>query len=88
MVEWRKILCPVDFSQTSRRALGVAADLAHQFGAELMLLHVYQAPAVSFPGIEIDDMGPTSRIVGASAIEDRDVGPSEDPEEDEDDEVP
>ena len=49
MLCWRKILCPVDFSETSRRALDVAADLAGQQRAELMLLHVYQAPGVNFP---------------------------------------
>jgi hypothetical protein len=42
-----------------------------------------------FPGMEIDDMGPTSRIVGASAIEARDIGPSDDdPDEDDEDVTP
>ncbi|MBI5548715.1 MAG: universal stress protein [Deltaproteobacteria bacterium] len=49
MLEWQKILCPVDFSSTSRRALNAAAELAQMHGAELHLLHVYQAPGVSFP---------------------------------------
>ncbi|HEY3452624.1 MAG TPA: universal stress protein [Myxococcales bacterium] len=49
MLEWRKILCPVDFSEPSRRAMHVAAQLAREHRAELMLLHVYQAPGVSFP---------------------------------------
>jgi len=49
MLEWRKILCPVDFSEPSRQAMHVAAQLARERGAELMLLHVYQAPGVSFP---------------------------------------
>ncbi|MGC4114975.1 MAG: universal stress protein [Myxococcales bacterium] len=49
MLEWHRILCPVDFSEPSRRAMQVAAQLAKEHGAELLLLHVYQAPGVSFP---------------------------------------
>ena len=33
-------LCPVDFSDPSRRALHEAADLARAFDADLTLLHV------------------------------------------------
>ena len=36
---WRKVLCPVDFSEASRAALRVGVDLARRFGAELTLLH-------------------------------------------------
>lgn len=36
---WKKILCPVDFSEESRAALRVAADLAMRFDAELTLFH-------------------------------------------------
>lgn len=49
MLEWRKVLCPVDFSETSRRAMHAAVELARRNGAQLHLLHVYQAPGVSFP---------------------------------------
>ncbi len=38
-VQWRKVFCPVDFSEASRAALRVAADLARRFGAELTLFH-------------------------------------------------
>jgi universal stress protein A len=41
----KKILCPIDFSPTSQRALAVAVSMARRFGAELELLHVYQTPA-------------------------------------------
>lgn len=34
------ILAPTDFSEPSNRAIGVAADLALQFGSELCLVHV------------------------------------------------
>jgi universal stress protein A len=37
---WNKILCALDFSEESRAALGVAADLARRFDAQLTLFHV------------------------------------------------
>jgi universal stress protein A len=37
---WKKICCPVDFSEESRAALRVAVDLCRALGAELTLLHV------------------------------------------------
>ena len=39
----RRILCPVDFSEESRRALEHAAAIARRWGAQLDVLHVYQA---------------------------------------------
>jgi nucleotide-binding universal stress UspA family protein len=38
-LKWRKVLCPIDFSEESRAALRVAVDLAHRFEADLVLLH-------------------------------------------------
>ncbi len=38
-IQWTKVLCPVDFSEESRAALRVAADLARRFGAELTVFH-------------------------------------------------
>jgi len=49
MAEVRRILCPIDFSETSRAALRWAVELARRFSAELTLLHVYQAPTLSMP---------------------------------------
>lgn len=40
MLPFKKILCPIDFSEPSYAALQVAADLAMQFDAELCVLHV------------------------------------------------
>lgn len=37
---WRRICCPVDFSEPSRRALEKAIEVARVFGAELLLVHV------------------------------------------------
>lgn len=37
---WRRICCPVDFSEPSRRALEKGIAIARVFGAELVLVHV------------------------------------------------
>lgn len=42
MFRARKICCPVDFSETSKAALVLAADLANQFDAQLTVLHVVE----------------------------------------------
>ncbi len=44
MAAWNKICCAVDFSEPSRFAMLEAADLAKRFGANLALVHVYEAP--------------------------------------------
>ncbi len=38
----KKILCPIDFSKYSLRALDDAVDFAKKFGAKLILLHVVE----------------------------------------------
>jgi nucleotide-binding universal stress UspA family protein len=45
----RKILCPVDFSTGSERALQKAEELARLLGAEIELLHAYQLPVLALP---------------------------------------
>ena len=37
-MEWRRICCPVDFSEPARAGLRVAADLCQRLGSELVLL--------------------------------------------------
>lgn len=41
---FKKILCPVDFSDPSRVAVRHAAQLALDSGAELVLVHVWESP--------------------------------------------
>jgi len=41
---YRRVVVGVDFSETSKKALERAAALAHGDGAELHVLHVFQAP--------------------------------------------
>lgn len=40
MIQFKKILVPVDFSEPSKRALRYAQTLAHQFKAQLILAHI------------------------------------------------
>jgi nucleotide-binding universal stress UspA family protein len=40
MIEFKRILCPVDFSDSSNRALAHAAALARWYGAQLTVLHI------------------------------------------------
>jgi nucleotide-binding universal stress UspA family protein len=47
--DWKRICCPIDFSDASRAAMDVAADLARRTGAELVLLHAYPIPGYTFP---------------------------------------
>ncbi len=44
MLEWRRICCPIDFSDTSHHALRGAAELARRFCSELTLLFIYELP--------------------------------------------
>jgi nucleotide-binding universal stress UspA family protein len=39
-IAWKKVCCPVDYSEASQAALRVAVDLCRRLGAELTLLHV------------------------------------------------
>jgi nucleotide-binding universal stress UspA family protein len=47
--DWKRILCPIDFSDASRSALETAADLARRNGASLTLFHAYPVPGYTFP---------------------------------------
>jgi len=46
------VLVAVDFEEASRHAIEVARELAGPLGAELCLLHVYQLPVYTYPGLE------------------------------------
>jgi nucleotide-binding universal stress UspA family protein len=49
MLELRQILVPVDFTETSDRALDYAVELARKFEASITVLHSYQIPVYAFP---------------------------------------
>jgi nucleotide-binding universal stress UspA family protein len=43
MIEISRVLCPVDFSACSRRALDYAIGIARWYGAKVTALHLHQA---------------------------------------------
>ena len=63
MLTWLKILCAIDFSESSRFALEHAADLARRFDAELTLIHVLERVLPS------DVLLPPPELSEADAIE-------------------
>jgi nucleotide-binding universal stress UspA family protein len=61
MVKIGRILCPVDFSDFSRRALDYAVALARWYGARLTVLHVHHAP---FPAAtQLTSLAPVEPVV-------------------------
>jgi menaquinone-dependent protoporphyrinogen oxidase len=46
---WKKILCPVDFSDPARAAMKAAAEVTAHFDGELTLFHAYQLPGYTLP---------------------------------------
>jgi len=48
-MNWRRVGCPVDFSDASRAAMEAAADLAARFGTELVLIHISEEPSAAGP---------------------------------------
>lgn len=69
-VQFQRILCPVDFSESSLRAFAHAVSMAREAGARLTLLHVIETPSVISPepaALEID----LARIREAAVTETR-----------------
>lgn len=48
MTEFKHVLVPVDFGDSSRAALDVAIDLAKRYGASLTLVHCCEIPAYGY----------------------------------------
>lgn len=46
---WKKVLCPIDFSDSARAAMRAAAELTRHFDGELTLFHSYQLPGYTLP---------------------------------------
>lgn len=61
MPNYKKILCPVDFSSFSDAAVQEAAGLALSMGAQMCLLHAYQSPTYVLPMSGY--VGPTAEII-------------------------
>lgn len=60
MPEIKKILCPIDFSECSERALDYAARMANTLNAELQLLHAYVDPLSAIPFARPGSAGPAT----------------------------
>ena len=56
-VEWKRILVPLDFTDSSARALDYAIPLARRSGAKLVLLHIVQLPIMPIPAVTGGAMG-------------------------------
>ncbi len=62
-LSWNTILVPTDFSEPSKEAVKIAADLAALCGAKITLLHVVRLPA-SCPGevsLDVDELLKSAR---------------------------
>src|SRR5262245_40917356 len=60
MIEFRQIICPVDFSESSVRALAHAAAFARWYDAQLTVLHVVP----TFEPMQVrGDLGDPVRVV-------------------------
>ncbi len=46
---WKKVLCPIDFSEPARAAMKVAVEVSRQFDSELTLFHSYELPGYTLP---------------------------------------
>ncbi len=52
MPDYKRVLCPVDFSEPSQTGLKEAIDMASRFSAELIVLHVVPpVPVTAFPQV-------------------------------------
>ena len=73
MVQFKRILCPVDFSEHSQAALAQAAEVARKFGAELTLLHVVEPilypVAYGLPPVSPVDYESVARDSATKALE-------------------
>jgi nucleotide-binding universal stress UspA family protein len=54
-IPFRKILCPVDFSDASTRALNNAIILASKFNAELSVMYVFTPINIQSPRMQVDN---------------------------------
>jgi nucleotide-binding universal stress UspA family protein len=48
----QSILVPVDFEAASLKAIELAKEFAGKMGAKVVIVHVYQLPVYTYPGLE------------------------------------
>jgi nucleotide-binding universal stress UspA family protein len=67
MLTFKNILVPVDFTETSKKALDYAVELAKRFDSKITVLHAYEIPVFGFPdGALIATADIASRIANAA----------------------
>jgi nucleotide-binding universal stress UspA family protein len=67
MVDIKQILVPIDFTETSERALDYAVELAQKLGARITIMHAYELPIYGFPdGALVASVDVATRISAAS----------------------
>src|SRR5262249_46360751 len=66
--ERKKILVPVDFEGTSKRAIETARWLAGPLGADLCLLHVHDRPGFSHPELPAEMIRRIEGLVEQAAV--------------------
>lgn len=49
MLNIRQILVPIDFTETSDKALDFGIELALKFDASVTVMHAYEIPVIGFP---------------------------------------
>jgi nucleotide-binding universal stress UspA family protein len=62
-VPYKRLLCPVDFSESSMAALNIAFSLAKEADANVTLLHVFEWPADDEPLVQRFDVKAYRRVV-------------------------
>jgi nucleotide-binding universal stress UspA family protein len=67
-IAWKRICCPVDFSEEARAALSVAVDLCKRLGAELVLLFVRQAAPPTTTTPPAPDLSAWSEAASAEGV--------------------
>src|SRR5262245_37873077 len=68
MNDLKKILVPVDFSDSSRAALDMAIGLANRLGGSVDVLHVVEFPVYAVPEMSVAIPGIASQSLETFAI--------------------
>jgi len=67
MLDINQILVPIDFTETSERALDYAVELARKLDAKVTVMHAYELPIYGFPdGALVASVDVATRISQAS----------------------
>lgn len=72
MLTIKKILVPVDFTETSERALDHAVAFAEKFDAAVVVMHCYELPIYGFPDgafVTTGDMAARISVAAQTALD-------------------